>query len=157
MGGDLYQEDFYTWTRQQAAALRSLATRQPSNEVDWPNLIEEVEALGRSEVSRVRSALFRLLEHACLVALAPPDHRDIPHWQGEMLAFRGEAAEDYHPSMRQVLTPKLDKAWADARAAAARKLGQDPARLPEKRPFTLQELLHGLPLDDLPERLRTAR
>ncbi|TCZ65878.1 DUF29 domain-containing protein [Roseicella aquatilis] len=156
MDGDLYQDDFYTWTRRQAAALRSLTTRQPGNEVDWPNLIEEVETLGRSEVSRVRSALYRLMEHTCLVALAPPDHSDIPHWLGEMRAFRGEAVDDYRPSMQQVLTPKLDTAWADARDAAARKLAQPVERLPEKRPFTLQALLHEIPLDELPERLRGA-
>ena len=157
MGGDLYQDDFYTWTRQQAAALRILASRQPSKEVDWPNLIEEVEALGRSEVGKVRSALLHLMEHAALMTLSPPDHRDIPHWSGEMRMFRDEAVEDYRPSMRQVLAPRLDRAWAAAREAAARKLAQPIARLPERRPFTLQELLQDLLLDDLPERLRTAR
>jgi hypothetical protein len=154
MDGDLYQDDFYAWTRQQAAALRSLAVRQPSNGVDWPNLIEEVESLGRSQVSRVRSALFRLMEHAALIALSRPGDRDVPHWSGEMRAFRDAAADDYRPSMRQVLVPRLDTAWAAAREAATRKLGLPPALLPEKRPFSLPELLHDLPLDALADRLR---
>jgi len=55
-----------------------------------------------------------------------------------------------------VLAPRLDRAWAAAREAAARKLAQPIAQLPERRPFTLQELLQDLPLDDLPERLRSA-
>jgi cytochrome P450 len=151
--GSLYDADFLLWSEQQAELLRRLAAGERVNDaVDWPNLIEEVEALGRSEVGKVRTALLHLMEHASLIALCPPDHRDIPHWSGEMRMFRDEAVEDYRPSMRQVLAPRLDRAWAAAREAAARKLAQPITRLPERRPFTLQDL----PLDDLPERLRSA-
>jgi hypothetical protein len=151
MDQPLYEVDFYAWTRRQAAALRDLAARPSggSNAVDWPHVIEEVEALGRSEVSAVRSALLRLMEHAALVALARPDHQDRSHWMGEMRIFRDAAADGYRPSMRQALTPKLDRAWDTAREAAARKLGRDPEALPKARPFTLPELLHAVPLDGL--------
>jgi len=156
MDDSLYDQDYYTWSKRQAAALRALSARAPSNEIDWANLIEEVEDLGENLVRAVRSALYRLMEHAALVALAPDDHRDRSHWLGEMVNFRAEAEADYLPSMRQKLTPMLDRAWRMARTAAARKLDADPDRLPEARPFTLAELIHALSIDDLPRRLRRA-
>ena len=46
----LYDDDIVSWAEQQAAALRELAAKpELSNVVDWENLIEEVETLGRSE------------------------------------------------------------------------------------------------------------
>ena len=38
---DLYYRDYYTWTRQQADALR----RRDFEAVDWENITEEIEAL----------------------------------------------------------------------------------------------------------------
>jgi N-acetylglutamate synthase-like GNAT family acetyltransferase len=40
----LYQTDFYAWTQQQAALLQA----EEFTEVDWQNLIEEIEELGSS-------------------------------------------------------------------------------------------------------------
>lgn len=154
MDQSLYDEDFYTWTRRQAAALRALSARAPSNEVDWANLVEEVEDLGKNVVRAVQSALLRLMEHAALLALAPEDHRDRTHWLIEMEAFRNQAVDDYAPSMQRALTPKLERDWRLARRRAAAKLNEDPARLPEIRPFELAELLHALPIEELPARLR---
>lgn len=157
MDGSLYDEDYYAWVKGQAAALRALSAQQVSNDVDWPHLIDEVEDLGKSVVRAVQRALVRLMEHAALLALAPDDHRDRVHWLVEMAAFRDQAVDDYAPSMRQVLTPRLDRDWGTARRRAAAKLGCDPALLPEKRPFTQAALLHAVPVEDLPARLRDGR
>jgi cytochrome P450 len=154
MDGSLYDEDYYTWAKRQAAALRALSARAPSNEVDWANVIEEMETLGRSEVRGVSSNLARLMDHVALLGLAPADHRDRRHWMVEVRGFRQAAAKDYRPSMRQGVVAALDADWRLARDRAAAKLDCDPARLPEKRPFTLAELLHAVPVEDLPARLR---
>ncbi len=153
MDGGLYDSDFLTWTQQQAAALRRLSERADNFGLDLVNLVEEVETLGRAELARVQGALFRLLEHAALVALAGPGHRDVPHWRGEMVAFRWPAAKNFRPSMRQHLEPELASLWHAARQAATRKFGRDPDALPEALPFTLDQLLRDLPLDDLPPML----
>jgi len=157
MDGSLYDEDYYAWVKRQAAALRALSARQVSNDVDWPHLIDEVEDLGKSVVRAVQSALVRLMEHAAFLALAPDDHRDRCHWLVKMKAFRNQAVDDYAPSMRQILTPRLDRDWETARDRAAAKFDVDPALLPEKRPFTLAELLHALPVEALAARLRGGR
>ena len=54
-----YEADFYTWTQQQAAALRSK---------DWPvldvaNLAEEIESLGKEQAHAVESHLVIVLTH----------------------------------------------------------------------------------------------
>jgi hypothetical protein len=66
MSGDaarLYEEDFVRWTEAQAAALRqagALATNLP---LDWENLAEEIDSLGRSLRHELRSRLLVILEH----------------------------------------------------------------------------------------------
>ncbi|MBT9097717.1 DUF29 domain-containing protein [Methylovulum psychrotolerans] len=54
-----YGNDFYSWTQQQAALLKS---RQFS-ELDLANLIEEIESLGRSEKRELENRLTALLLH----------------------------------------------------------------------------------------------
>ena len=53
----LYDEDILVWSEQQAAALRSLASRRDlPNELDLANVIEEIEDVGRSEFHTVESS-----------------------------------------------------------------------------------------------------
>jgi uncharacterized protein DUF29 len=56
---DLYEDDILLWSEQQAEALR----RRAANEIDWDNIAEEVEALGRSERNAVESHLQQALLH----------------------------------------------------------------------------------------------
>ena len=42
----LYEEDFYAWTRDQAGALRRLAEQRWNGPLDLAHLAEEVEELG---------------------------------------------------------------------------------------------------------------
>ena len=55
----LYETDFYAWTQRQADLLRA----ETFEEVDWRNLIEEIETLGRSEKNEVQSRLIVLIMH----------------------------------------------------------------------------------------------
>lgn len=155
MDPTLYERDLYTWTQVQAEALRRLAERRENldGEIDIPNLIEEVEDLGREQVSKLRSHLVRLLEHLIYLANAPHDDA-VRHWRGEALVFRDGAVAPYFASMRQTVEAKLDRAWRAARQAACAKLGRPLHHLPEASPFTLVELLdEDAPLDPLIARL----
>ena len=58
---DLYDEDFYAWTQDQAAALRRLAAERWNGPLDLERLAEEVEDLG----SERRDAVLSLLERLC--------------------------------------------------------------------------------------------
>ncbi len=65
---DLYEQDFYAWTRDQARALRRLAETRPNVAIDLTHLIEEVEGLGKSERDAARSYLRTIIEHCLKVA-----------------------------------------------------------------------------------------
>ena len=138
---DLYERDIVVWSEQQAALLRRVAAGDRMNDAhpDWPNIIEEIEDVGRSQVSSVQSLLVEALVHM-LKAEAWPLSRDVPHWRSEARIARINAADAYAPSMRQ----KIDV--ADIYAKALRAMpetsdGQAPMPLPTVCTVTLDELL----------------
>jgi hypothetical protein len=57
----LYDEDFVRWTEEQAAALRQ--AKGSNLPLDWENLPEEIESLGRSDRRELRSQITRILRH----------------------------------------------------------------------------------------------
>jgi Domain of unknown function DUF29 len=58
---DLYDRDFVLWTEEQAAALRrAKASNLP---LDWENLAEEIESLGKSDRREIASQIRRILHH----------------------------------------------------------------------------------------------
>jgi hypothetical protein len=47
---DLYETDALAWSENQAALLRHLATGERVNkQIDWANVVDEIESVGRSE------------------------------------------------------------------------------------------------------------
>src|SRR3546814_20279597 len=62
---ELYDTDFYAWTKAQADRLRRLEAERANLDLDLPRLAEEVEDLGKSERDAVLSQLGRIIEH-CL-------------------------------------------------------------------------------------------
>ena len=55
----LYDADFALWIDETVSQLKNGHLAQ----IDWENLIEEIESLGKSQRKAVRSFLVRLLEH----------------------------------------------------------------------------------------------
>lgn len=136
----LYDEDFLLWSERQANLLRRLANGERVNaEVDWPNLIEEVEDVGRSELHSVESLLGQALRHM-LKAEAWPEHRDAPGWRADAIEFRTQARRRFAPSMRQRLD--LAQIHRDALRAIPTAIDGQPAQpLPSECTVTLDELL----------------
>lgn len=111
--GDLYETDVLAWSEHQAELLRRRAAGQVVNDadIDWPNVAEEIESVGRSQLSAVRSHILQAFLHD-LKAEVWPLARDVPHWRSEAKRERLDAAEAYAPSMRQ----KIDLASLYAKA-----------------------------------------
>jgi hypothetical protein len=59
----LYEEDFLAWSKQQASALRAVARAGSNHPLDWHNLAEEIEGLGISQRSALRSQIRRIIRH----------------------------------------------------------------------------------------------
>jgi hypothetical protein len=135
-----YETDILTWSERQAALLRRVAAgEQINDQVDWPNIIEEVESVGNEQLHAVNSLLRQALLHM-LKAEAWPLSLEVPHWQAEARGFRADAADRYAPSMRQRIN--LARIYRLARRGMPETIdGQAPLPVPELCPVTLDELL----------------
>ena len=119
MANNLHEADVLLWSEQQAALLRRLAAGERVNEqIDWENVIDEVESVGSEQLHAVESFLVQALVHM-LKADAWPLSRDAAHWQAEARRFRDDAAARFVPSMRQ----RIDMANRQSPARAARCRG----------------------------------
>jgi hypothetical protein len=136
-----YDSDILLWSERQGALLRRRAAGDLVNdrELDWPNIAEEVESVGRSQLSAVRGCIVQALAHD-LKAQTWPTSPATPGWRAEAVRFRQEAVEAFAPSMRQHID------MARLYALAGRRLpvtidGQPPLPVPATCPVTLDELL----------------
>jgi hypothetical protein len=142
---DLYEADFYVWTQEQAQRLRDLARAGGRvDRLDWINLAEEVEDLGRQELSRAQSLVQRILEH--LFKLAWTRSVDpVRGWRKEIRAWRPALRRtlDRQPSLRRLVEESLDRLHADAIAAMIEDFRIDePASTPDTAlRWTLPQIL----------------
>ena len=67
----LYDEDFVRWSEEQSRALREAARSGVNLPLDWENLAEEVESLGRSQRRELRSRIAVILEHLLKLERSP--------------------------------------------------------------------------------------
>jgi hypothetical protein len=109
------------------------------HELDWPNIAEEIESVGRAQLTTVRSHITQALAHD-LKAAAWPSSQATPGWRAEAIRFRQEAAEAFASSMRQHID------MAKLYALVVRRLpatidGQPPLPVPTTCPVTLDEVL----------------
>jgi hypothetical protein len=66
---ELYDRDFFLWTQEQAAALR--AVKSSNLPLEWGNLAEEIESLGKSDRRQLRSQIRRILRHLLKLEVFP--------------------------------------------------------------------------------------
>lgn len=136
---DLYDSDILEWSERQAALLRRVAADDRlSDQVDWENVIEEIESVGSEQLHAVESLLVQALAHM-LKAEAGPLAREVPQWQAEARGFRGDAAARFAPSRQRIDMAKLYRR-AMARLPDSYD-GQPPLRVPQVCPVALDELL----------------
>jgi hypothetical protein len=142
MPDDLYDRDVLEWAEQQAALLRRIARGERVNDLDWEHVAEEIEDVGLSELSAVRSYLRQLLLHMMKLC-GWPACQACEHWRNELDIFQAEAAERFTPTMRQRLD--IPTLYQQARRAVSRMRidGQPPDPLRDSCPFTLDDLLSG--------------
>ncbi len=138
---DLYDTDILLWSERQAELLRRRVAGELSNDhdLDWPNIAEEIEDLGRSQLHSVELLLVQALRHM-LKAEAWPLSVDAPSWRADAIDFRRQARRRFVPSMRQ----RIDVAglYVDALAALPETIdGQPPLPVQATCPVTLDELL----------------
>jgi hypothetical protein len=133
----LYERDFYTWTREQAAAL----SEGRLQDLDLANLAEEIASMGTQEFNQLASA-YRVI----LIHMLKWDHqpaRRARSWVTSIRTQRIDAAyvlKD-NPGLKSRLAEAIERGYSGARVRAAGETG-----LPEKTffatcPYTLDEIM----------------
>jgi uncharacterized protein DUF29 len=139
-----YEGDYYAWLTEQAALLRARC----GEALDYDNLAEELEDMGRSERRAVESyltiALLHLLKWHVQPALRSKSWRRSVQYARRAIAKR--LAES--PSLRPRLPELLASAYLEARFRAALEADRPETGLPETCPWGLA---HVLDLDFFPE------
>jgi len=96
---ELYEADFDAWTVEQAKFLRDRAW----NSLDIPNLVEEIESLGKQERQKLRSRLAILLGHLLKWEFQPSYRSN--SWLGTIREQRRRIIEllEENPSLKPYL------------------------------------------------------
>ncbi len=141
----LYDEDFYQWSREQAAALRRLSAERWNGPLDLEHLAEEVEELGSEVRNAARSHLRRLLSQALKLEYSPASE---PRrgWIESIDDARIEIEERLTPTIRKDLEAQLPAIYARALRRTRKALVAEGApnaadALSETCPYTLEQLL----------------
>ena len=143
---ELYDRDFFLWTQEQATALR--AVKDSNLPLDWDNLAEEIESLGKSDRRELRSQIRRIMRHLLKLEISPAlDPRG--GWCSTIADSRSEIEDVLQdsPSLRREVDRMIAEELNTAAKFAAADLRQhgEPAeavwaRL-EKGGFTAEQVL----------------
>jgi hypothetical protein len=149
-GSELYERDYYAWIQKQVRALRDHRV----GEIDWTNVAEEIEDLGKSEKRSVESQIARIVEHFLKLAWAPTRMRSLNR-RGWELSIR-EARHQIRkllaesPSLRRKTMKLFADAYESGRTATLIALKLPDSALPETSPWSLEQLLDDSFVPDCP-------
>ncbi|MGM3162962.1 DUF29 domain-containing protein [Dickeya undicola] len=133
-----YDNDFYGWTQEQASLLRSGRLA----ELDVHNLLEEIEAMGRSERRELESRLQVLFMHL-LKWEYQPSHRG-KSWQLTIEEQRRKAMRvlSENPSLKSRLQDIIADAYGDAVIGAERETGLNRGLFPTNCPWSFEQAVN---------------
>lgn len=115
----LIQADYLGWLNETITLLK----QKNFDKVDWENLIEEIESLGRSQKRELRNRLTTMLEH-CLKLCYADYVQDYRGWQETIRCSQRELQELLadSPSLKQY----WDQVFLDCYATALETLRDNP-------------------------------
>lgn len=145
----LYDQDFVLWASKTAELLKL----KKFDDVDWENLIEEVECMGKSDGRAVESLLTQLIEHLFKLAYHKSERereRNVCHWVGEIASFRTQLGEWLETTtLTNHARDYFQKAYSNARKTLIQAKAVTRDAIPLEPPFSLEHVLDGewFPID----------
>jgi hypothetical protein len=143
---DLYEQDFYRWTQEQAGLLDA----RQFDALDIPHLVEEITSLGKSEQRELYTRLSLLLTHLLKLHIAA---QCLPHdlsragrgWRTTVKTQRLGVAKVLreNPSLLPAVPTELADAYEIARLETAAALEVEEDTVPTGCPWTAAQVLDG--------------
>ena len=133
----LYDLDFHAWSSEQAELLK----RRSANELDWDNIAEEIESLGKQQRSELRNRLVVLLTHLLKWEFQPEARTR--SWTNTIAVQRRDTADllAENPSLKASHDEAFERAYANARNEASTQTDLPVETFPIEPPFTLEQAL----------------
>ena len=130
-----YDLDFHAWAHEQA----ELARRRSANELDWDNVAEELESLGKQSVWELYNRYVVLLAHLLKWRYQP--ERRGASWEATIAEQRRQIAKHLrdNPSLKAVDPAEFEDAYGTARIRAAGETELDRSTFPVDPPFTPEQ------------------
>lgn len=133
----LYETDYLKWVELTISKLRS----QDLEGIDWENLIEEIDNMGKSARSSLKSNLRVILLHL-LKWQYQPSHRS-RSWQSSIIEHRLRIEDAFveSPSLRRYCIEVFDSAYVGAIQLASSETGISQKTFPKICPYTPEQVL----------------
>jgi len=138
---ELYDADYYAWVQDQVRALREHRTE----EVDWENVAEEIDDLGKSVRWSVESHLETLVEHLLKLAYTQGtmSARNDRLWQGTVKLARAKVKRRLaqNPSLGSKMDELFATAYKDGRTRMLSRIKLSEDTIPATTPWPLEQAL----------------
>ena len=136
-----YEQDFYTWTQEQADFLR----QGRFDKLDVGHLAEEVEDMGKSQRRELSSRLAVIITYLLKLQFqsdrTPSNDKS---WRRSIVDQRRALAAhlDENPGLKNpsIMERAVAFAWVDGVRAAMRETGLDPDVFPVDNPYAIRDL-----------------
>ncbi len=134
---NLYEQDYHLWLKITAKLLKN----RQLEKLDYDNLIEEIEAMGRSEKRAIESNLIVLLMHLLKYQYQP--EKQTNSWRYTIREHRRRIIRSLEDSLslKKYLTDVFESCYDYARKEAADETGLSLDIFPLKNPFSVKETL----------------
>lgn len=133
----LYDRDYALWIETTIAQLRSKNVA----EIDWENVLEEFEDMGKRERRSLKSNLVILLQYLLKWEFQPEQRSG--NWKGSIIEHRQRIRDRFEesPSLRSYLLTVVSSAYANAVERAASETGLVIGMFPIDCPYEFDDIL----------------
>jgi hypothetical protein len=136
MPSNLYETDFYAWTVEQSKLLKVGDFKH----LDIPNLMEEIESLGKQERRELESRLGVLIGHLLKWDYQP--EKRSKSWRATIREQRRAAQKliSQNPSLKPYLTEAIVDAYESGKDLVVGETPLDYGDFPKNCPYTSEQL-----------------
>lgn len=136
----LYNKDYHLWLETTIQQLRS----REFTHVDWENLLDELESMGKNNRRAVKSLLTRLWEHLLKLRYWESEKEyNKNKWKSEITTFRQQIRDELSdsPSLKPYLVEIFPNTYQDAKKVIARLMDKPIQFFPEAPPASSEDVL----------------